>query len=191
MASTAAPFGMRPVGLIGGQPYAGSTRQISIASTYNTNIFSGDVVKLVAGGTVELDTGTATLTPVGVFMGCTYTDPNLGYKVHSQYWPANTVATDAMAYVVDDPDALFLIQSDEAVAQTALGANFAIVQTAGSTAIGTSKNALDGDSVNTTSTLPLRLVDFWKGPESAIGDAFTDCIVKWNDGHQYQNTTGV
>ena len=133
MASTAAAFGLKPVNLIGGQPYAGSTRQIKIASGYGTNIFNGDVVKLVTAGTVEKDTGTTSLTPIGVFVGCTFTDPNSEQLTFKSNWPASTVASDAFAYVVDDPDVLFHIQADGSVAQTALGANFAVVQGSGST----------------------------------------------------------
>lgn len=106
-------------------------------------------------------------------------------------WPASTVASDAFAYVVDDPDVLFHIQADGSVAQTALGANFAVVQGSGSTSTGVSGVSLDASTVATTNTLPLRLVDFFNGPNSSIGDSFTDCIVKWNVGHQYLNTTGV
>jgi hypothetical protein len=83
------------------------------------------------------------------------------------------------------------MQSDEAIAQTGLGNNVAVVQTAGSTSIGRSKNAVDGSSIATTNTLPLRIIDFVDGPTSAVGDAFTDVIVKFNAGHQYSNTTGV
>lgn len=191
MASTAAAFGLKPINLIGGQPFAGSTRQIKIASGYGTNIFNGDVVKLVAAGTVEKDTGTTAATPVGVFVGCTFTDPNSEQMTFKNYWPASTVASDAFAYVVDDPDVLFHIQADGSVAQTALGANFAIVQGSGSTSTGVSGVSLDASTVATTNTLPLRLVDFFNGPNSSIGDSFTDCIVKWNAGHQYANTTGV
>lgn len=191
MAASAAPYGLRPVNLIGGRPFAGSTRQIKIASGYNVNIFHGDIVKLVAAGVVEKDTGTTACTPVGVFMGCVFTDPTSEQKTFKQYWPAGTVASDAYAYVVDDPDVLFQIQGDAAVAQTTLGSNFAIVQTAGSTSTGNSKVALDASTTASTATLPLRLVDFVDGPDSAVGDAFTDCIVKWNAGHQYGNTTGV
>lgn len=191
MAATAAPNGLQPINLIGGRPYAGSTRQISIASGTTANIFFGDIVKLVAAGVVQKDTGTAACTPVGVFVGCTYTDPGSEQKTFKQYWPGGTVSSDAMAYVVDDPDVLFKIQGDATVTQAMLGANFAVVQTAGSTGTGNSKVALDASTVNTTASLPLRLVDFVNGPSSAIGDAFTDCIVKWNAGHQYNNTTGV
>jgi len=85
---------------------------------------------------------------------------------------------------------VFQIQSDETLAQTALGNNAAIVQTAGSTAIGNSKNALDGSTINTTSTLPLRIVAFVDGPDSAVGDAYTDVVVKFNN-HQLTTATGV
>ena len=191
MAATAAAFGLKPVNLIGGRVYAGSPRQIKIASGFGTNIFNGDVVKLVAGGTVEKDTGTTALTPVGVFVGCKFTDPNSEQMTFKNHWPASTVASDAFAYVVDDPDVLFLIQADGAVAQTELGSNFAVVQGSGSTGTGVSGVSLDASTSATTNTLPMRLIDFWNGPESSIGDAFTDCIVKWNVGHQYLTTTGI
>ena len=61
------PYGLRPINLIGGQVYAGATRQMEIEPTYATNIFYGDFVKRVVGGFVELDDGTTANTPVGVF----------------------------------------------------------------------------------------------------------------------------
>ena len=191
MSTTAAPNGMRPMNLIGGRPFAGSTRQIKITDDYATAIFYGDAVSIVAGGTIEKDVGTDAMTPVGIFMGCSYTDPSLNYKLFNQQWPAGTVASDAFAYVCDDPDALFRIQADGQVAQTALGANFALIQTAGSTATGNSANALASATAATTNTLPVRLVDFWQGPNSAINDAFTDCVVKWAAGHAYTTNEGI
>jgi len=190
MSTTAAPYGLRPVRLIGGRNFAGSTRMIKIASGYTTNIFYGDAVKLVAAGVVEKDTGTTALTPVGIFLGCSYTDATLGF-VQRQYWPASQVAADAVAYVCDDPDVEIQIQADGAVAQTALGSNFALVQGSGSTVTGNSGIALDADTTATTNTLPVRLVGFVDGPNSTVGDTYTDCLVKWNAGHQYNNAEGV
>lgn len=193
MATTASAHGLRPVRLLSGQPYTGATRLYKIASGYATNLFNGDIVKGLTDGTVAKDTGTTSATPIGVFQGVTYTDPNLGYKVHRQYWPASTVAADAYAYVADDPDLVFEIQSDEAVALTGVNANFAIVQGAGVTATGNSGVLLDGSTVATTNTLPLRLIGFPNGrPGSVIGDTYTDCLVIWNAGmHMYRNATGV
>jgi hypothetical protein len=198
MATTAAPYGLRPINLIGGQQFAGSTRQIKIASGYAANIFFGDIVAIHTDGTIVKVTNVGTNADpfpagtVGVFLGCAYTSPSLGYFLNSQYWPTGTVASDAMAYICDDPDTLFQIQADAAVTQTMLGSNFGVNQTAGSTTTGDSKISLDVATRATTNTVALRLVDFVNGPFSTVGDAFTDCIVKFNFGiHTYYNGTGV
>jgi len=192
MATTAAPHGARPVSTTSASgSFNGKVQHLSIASEYGTTIFNGDFVKMVSGGTIEKDTGTATLTTVGIFMGCKYTDPTTKQMTFSQFWPASTVATDAFAYVLSDPDVVFLMQADGAIAQTALGSNFDVIQTAGTTSIGNSKNAVDADSTATTNTLPLRIYDFYNGPDSTIGDAFTDALFIFNVGHAYRNTTGV
>jgi len=149
MATTSAPYGLRPINLIGGQSFAGSTRQIKIASGYAANIFFGDVVAIGVDGTIVKVTNVGTAADpfpagvVGVFLGCAYTSPTLKYFLNSQYWPTGTVASDAVAYVCDDPDTLFQIQADDAVTQTMLGSNFGVNQTAGSTTTGDSKISLD------------------------------------------------
>ena len=192
MATSAAPTGAEPVGTLSASgSFTGKVRHIKIASGYGTAIFYGDFVKLVSSGTVEKDTGTTTLTPVGVFMGCSYTDPSTNQKTFNQQFPASTAASDIVAYVLDDPSVLMRMQGDASLAQTTLGNNVAVVQTAGSTSIGRSKNAVDSSTVATTNTLPLRIIDFVDGPTSTVGDAFTDVIVKFNVGHIYENTTGI
>ena len=192
MATSATPNGAEPIGTCSSSgSFTGKVVHIKIASAYGTAIFYGDFVKLVTAGTIEKDAGTAALTSIGIFMGCKYTDPNSNQMTFSQTWPASTSASDAAGYVLMDPDVLFRMQGDATIAQTALGANFAVVQTAGSTTIGRSKNACDSSTVATTNTLPVRLVDFYDGPNSSIGDAFTDVILRFNAGHQLTNVTGI
>jgi hypothetical protein len=188
-------MGAEPVGTLSASgSFTGKVRHIKIASGYGTGIFYGDFVKLVAAGTAEkaaVTTAVVTGT-VGVFVGCAYTDPNTNQKTFSQQWPASTVASDAVAYVVDDPKLVFQMQGDGSIAQTGLGNNVQAISTAGSTSIGRSKNALDASSINTTDSFPLRIVDFVDGPSSAVGDSFTDCIVTWLPGsHAYDTATGV
>ena len=89
------PYGLIPVKMLSGT-LCGCDRQYKIASGYGTSIFAGDAVKLVTGGTVERDTFDAAMTPIGVFMGVSYTDSTLG-KVFRQYFPASTAADDIMA----------------------------------------------------------------------------------------------
>ena len=193
MSATATPMGAEPVGgLSACGSFSGKVRHIKIASGYASNIFYGDFVKLVNTGTIEKDAGTATATPVGIFMGCFYTDPSTSQPTFNQMWPTGTVADDAMAYVLDDPDAVFRMQGDGSLAQTTLGNNIAIIQTSGSTTIGRSKNAVDASTAATTDTLPLRILEFMDGPDSTLGDAYTDVLLTYNFGmHQYRNATGI
>lgn len=195
MATSATPSGAEPTDTLSASgSFTGKVRHIKIANAYNTAIFYGDFVKLVAAGTVEKETTTdAAGTPafVGIFVGCAYTDPNTNQKTFSQYYPASTAADDTVAYVVDDPNVLFRMQADGSLAQTNLGNNIDVAYTAGSTSIGRSRNAADQSTAATTATLPFRIVDFVDGPTSAVGDAFTDIIMKFNVGHQYDNTTGI
>ena len=190
-----APYGLKPVKMISGTPYAGVTRQYSIASAYNTNIFYGEAVKLVTAGTIERDTADAAMISIGIFMGCTYTDPGTSQITFKQYWPASTVASDALAYVVDATDVLFkaaVVSSGTTIgdlAITDLGANIAGVDNTGSTTTGNSKNAIL-DTSATTNTLPFRIVELVAETKNSSG-GFTEALVKWNAGHLMNNTTGI
>jgi len=195
MATSATPNGAEPTNTLSASgSYTGKVRHIKIASAYDTAIFYGDFVALVAAGTVEKAAVTTSVVAgtVGIFVGCSYTDPSTSQLTFNQQFPADTAASDIMAYVVDDPKLVFKMQGDEAIAQTGLGNNISAVSTAGSTAIGRSKNALDGSSIATTNTLPLRVLEFVDGPSSAVGDAYTDCLVTYLPlSHAYETKLGV
>jgi hypothetical protein len=193
--SVSAPYGLVPINLIGGQVFAGATRQIPIDSASATAIYFGDLVKLTSAGTLNKDTGTNAATPVGVFLGCSYTDATFG-KTFRQFYPGAVTASDILAYVQDDPDALFKVSVVSSgttigyVNRTAVGENAVLVQNSGSTATGNSRVALSATTA-TTSTWPIRIVDVIAETASAPG-SFTEVVVKWNAGmHQYYNPTGV
>src|SRR5687768_13979772 len=127
MATTATPYGLRLAKRLGETNQRHGFNQYPIASGYAADLKTGDVVKLVVGGTIEKDTGTATATPIGVFIGVSYTDAAMGF-LNKQQWVSGTVAADAMAYVVDDPDAIFQIQANGTLSQNAVNTNAALVQ---------------------------------------------------------------
>jgi len=193
--TVSAPYGLVPINLIGGQVFAGATRLIPITSASATAIYNGDVVKLTSAGTLEKDVGTDAATPVGVFLGCSYTDPTYGLTFR-QYYPGSITASDITAFVQDDPDALFKVAVVSAtttisgVAQTSVGNNAILVQNTGSTINGNSKVAV-GVTTGTTSTFPVRIIDVIKETANSSG-SYTEVVVKWNAGmHQYLNPTGV
>ena len=169
-----APYGLKPLNLIGGQVFAGSTRYLPIQYGYNINIFYGDIVATTKGYVTRMavtdGTSAAAGAPnygqVGIFLGCTYTNPTTKQKQFAQYWPAGTLAGDCQAVICDDPDTLFKVVAITAAGGTTVGSvnnfqvgtNFAATNLAGNVNTGNSSNGLLSTSYNTTSTLPLRLV---------------------------------
>lgn len=200
MSASAAPYGMIPVDNYGAGYNTQGFETYYILDGYTTSIFKGDVVKLTTTGTVIKDTGTTTLAPLGVFMGCSYIDPSLGYFFNTGAWPASTTSGQPLnsvgypkAKVVTFPGAIYQIQANGPVATSDIGANAAIVQTAGSLTAGqVSRNALDASSINpATGTLPLRIVGILQSPTNAPGDAFTDVLVVFNNNMQINTAVGI
>jgi hypothetical protein len=191
--SVTAPYGLVPINSVDGKPYAGATRQLPIASTYNTAIYNGDIVALVDGGTIALSgvtndsTTTAANYTYGVFVGVQYVNSQ-GQTVQAQYYPGNAAATSAVAYVVDDPMAAFKVAVVYAnsvvttVNQSIVGVNMAIDQGTGSATTGNSGAGVlvaTNDAGN-AATLPVRAVSVV--PETATGtNAFTEVVVKLNN----------
>jgi hypothetical protein len=173
---------------------------MQIASGYNTNIFYGDLVKRISDGTIEKDTGTATATPCGIFLGVSFTNASTGQVQQQQFYPANQQiksGTQIFAVVADDPDTLFQVvscSSGTTVAPmgiSAIGNNIELIQNAGSTTTGNSAVAINEGTQDTTNTLPIRIIDVVR--DTATGtDSFVEFIVKINATmHQYNNPTGV
>lgn len=162
-----APYGLKPVNLIGGQVFAGATREYAIPYGYATNIFYGDIIGLTRGNVQRLSVSTGTLgTVTGVFLGCSYTNPTTKQKQFAQYWPAGTLAGDAVAIVCEDPDQVFkavVCSATTAVASGAramIGQNLAMINNTGNVNTGDSANALlaPSDTPATTDALPIRVL---------------------------------
>jgi len=163
----AAPYGLKPVNLIGGQVFAGATREYAIPYGYATNIFYGDIIGLTRGNVQRLTVETGTLgTVTGVFLGCSYTNPTTKQKQFAQYWPGGTLAGDAVAIVCEDPDQVFkavVCSSGTTVASGAralIGQNLAMINNTGNVNTGDSANALlaPTNTPVTTDALPIRVL---------------------------------
>ena len=192
--TVSAPYGLEAVNRIDFMPYAGATRQLPIASTYNTAIFNGDIVQVKGGSIIKSNVtvdstsdNTANLT-YGVFVGVQYVNSQ-SQLVQAQYYPGNSAATSATAYIVDDAAAAFKVAvtfSGNATVTTAnasvVGTNLSIRQGTGSTTTGNSGVSVIAPTsgAGAVSTLPVRVVAVV--PETATGvNAFTEVIVKLNN----------
>lgn len=194
-----APYGFKAANELGGLPYAGSTRMYPIATGYNVNLLNGDLVQL-SGGTViksamsaASSPGTAVDGTLGIFVGVEYTNPATQQKLRAQYWPAGTVAQDAVAYVIDDPRTVLRVavtsQSTSLantgstigyLSQTFVGTNvYAITGATGSTTTGDSAMSVSGGVITSgtvgntrvATALPFRVVQLV--PDTAVSVAAT------------------
>jgi hypothetical protein len=198
------PYGFRPVNLLGGQVFAGSTRQMAITGGHATSIFFGEVVSMSASGTIWSTGAISTTAPVqvaGIFMGCSYVNTQ-GQRVFSQYYPASTTGTvdtssGIIAYVADDPDLVMrvaIVSSGTTVAQAArsslVGGTVAFIDNAGSTITGDSQQAVL-NAGQTTTTLPFKIIDVIPDTSPASG-SFVEVLVTWNMGiHMYRLNAGI
>lgn len=199
MSAINAPYGLKPVKMIGSQAFPAAMVELDMTANSAAAIATGMLIALNGGEPVPAaatpTTARSTSTPVGVCVGVTYFEPTLGQFHTSQLLPANAVNlgyTKIKVLVVDDPDALFMIQADGPVARTARGLNAALTNVAAVDSYGKkSAMTLGASSVAVTATLAVRIVGFSTEVRDAVGDAFTNVLVKFNHGvHAYNNATG-
>jgi len=193
MSATSAPFGFRPAYHPSGQM---RPKAYTIASTYAANIFSGDPVKLVDAGTIQLGTSDGSRTGtvdgislLGIFAGCEYTD-SVGKPTVSNFWPTGITATNITAWVYDDPETLFDVQyanpgtPGTTSVQTAVGEECDWVPTAagGSTSTGLSSTSL---TVIQATSGQFQITSFAKAIGDSLTDAYVTATVRINE-HQYK-----
>jgi hypothetical protein len=176
--TVSAPYGLKPVNLIGGQVFSGSTRNYTIQNNYGTSIYYGDFVTLSSGLVTRaaVTSSTSGKQTIGIFLGCSYTSPTTGQKLFSQYYPASTAAGDIQAIVCDDPDTVFKTAMVSAAggttissaSQAIVGLNLAGSDLAGSTATGNSSNAAVSPTTTPSTGLALRVLSLVPDTASAV-----------------------
>ena len=194
-------YGLRPVTHGGYQYNTGGFEEYPIDPSYATQIFNGDIVKLTNDYGVVRNSDDEVPTPLiltaagtestvvlpanqalGVFVGCRYVDAN-GVPQHSQYYPAGSV-TEAFAFVVTDPNAVFQIHSTDEWAEVDLGNNVnpVIIDNAvpgGSTYTGNSSTQVESN--NDANDGALKIIGVVRDGSSITAAADTcELLVRWS-----------
>ena len=191
MANKDAAFGFKPVRHLSGGEIR--TEEYGIASGYAANVFTGQVIELVAGGTIEAAAAGDTQQG-GVFGGCFYTDPTTSKPTYSAYYPTGTAAADTVAYVYADPSIVFEAQHDgTATLANNQHANHDFIGVGGSTITGQSTSELDTSTYSTTASGGFRQIGNSKDPDNnTLGSANSNAYVIFNTGeHAYKLITGL
>jgi len=191
MANVLEKFGLRPYRKLDGTPLVGAQNRYTIASNYGTAIYQGDLVVPVTGGNIERATANTSTAVVGVFNGVFYTDPTTQKPTWKNYYPGSVVASDITAFVVDDPDAVFLMNADATFARADLFQNYSITNATGNTKTGISEVQLDVSVSGTASTFVVQAIDISQDPaNSDTGSANANILVRINN-HFFRSGTGV
>ncbi len=125
--ATAPRKGLNRARKLGSADDIGGISQYTIASGYATALGVGDLVKL-SGTADNIEVGTNAAYNLGVFLSCTYLDPNTGYERIIDYWPAGQTSPNqtVTALVVDDPNATFKVICDNPLGDMKVGQFYAL-----------------------------------------------------------------
>jgi len=192
MANVAEKFGLRPYRKLDGTPLVGAQNRYTIAADYGTSIYQGDLVVPVTGGNIERHTANNSTSVIGVFNGCFYTDPTTKKPTFSNYYPASTNASDITAFVVDDPDAVFLIDSGATTNFTRadIFQNYSVTNATGNTDTGISEVVLDMANSGTNASYVIQAIDISQDPNNSTASTNANVLVRINK-HFYRDGTGV
>ena len=191
MANVAEKFGLRPYRKLDGTPLVGAQNRYSIASNHTTAIFQGDLVIPLTAGTIDRHTANNSTAVLGVFNGCFYTDPTTQKPTFRNSYPGAIVASDITAFVVDDPDAVFLMDADATFAQADLFRNYSVTTGSGNTTTGISEVQLDVSVSGTNASFIIQSIDISQDPDNSdTGSANANILVRINK-HFYRSGTGI
>ena len=191
MANVSEKFGLRPYRKLDGTPLVGAQNRYTIASGYATAIYQGDLVEPLTSGNIQKHGANTSDAVVGVFNGVFYTDPTTQKPTFKNFYPGGIAADDITAFVIDDPDAVFLIDADEAFTRADLFKNYSVTNTTGVTATGISKAQLDVSVSGTATTFVIQAIDISQDPDNSdTASANANVLVRINN-HFYRSGTGL
>ena len=191
MSNQVEKFGLRPYRKLDGTPLVGAQNRYTIASGYTSAIFQGEMVEPLGTGNIQRHGPNTSDAVIGVFNGCFYTDPTTQKPTYSNYYPGGIAASDITAFVVDDPDAVFLMDADATFTRADLYKNYSVANTTGVTQTGISKQQLDVSVSGVASTFAVQAIDISQDPENSdTSSANANILVRINN-HFYRSGTGI
>ena len=191
MANVSEKFGLRPYRKLDGTPLVGAQNRYTIASGYATAIYQGDLVEPLTSGNIQKHGANTSDAVVGVFNGVFYTDPTTQKPTFKNFYPGGIAADDITAFVIDDPDAVFLVDADEAFTRADLFKNYSVTNPTGVTATGISKAQLDVSVSGTATTFVIQAIDISQDPDNSdTANANANVLVRINN-HFYRSGTGL
>ena len=193
MANVSEKFGLRPYRKLDGTPLVGAQNRYTVKAGYATAIYQGDLVVPTSTGNIEKHTAGNAAAVVGVFNGVFYNDPTTQKPTYKNYYPGGVTPTEGniTAFVVDDPDAVFLMDADAAFTRADLYKNYSVTNTTGVTQTGISKAQLDVGASGIATTFVVQAIDISQDPDNSdTSSANANILVRINN-HFFRSGTGI
>lgn len=192
MANVNEKFGLRPYRSINGAPWNNAQNRYTIANNLSTAIFQGDPVKPTTAGNVTLARSNTSDRIVGVFNGVFYNDPTTQKPTFRNNYPGSIAAAGITAFVVDDPNTVFLVDADEAFTRADLFKNYSLTNVTGNTLTGISEKQLDVSVSGTTTTFAVQAIDIQEGAsDSDTSTSGVNVLVRINNHFFRSGTAGI
>jgi hypothetical protein len=161
MANQDAAFGLRPLKSVGQGDDSTGMSSHKIDAGDASIVYQGSPV-VAALGYVDIATAAA-IPNMGAFWGCFYNDPTTLKPTFKNYYPGSITppsSEDIEAFVYDNPNQMFEIQSDNDGASTLADvfSNADMVNFGGSTLNGVSNTELDDSTIAASSDAAAQLL---------------------------------
>jgi hypothetical protein len=192
MANVNEKFGLRPYRSINGAPWNNAQNRYTVANNLSTAIFQGDPVKPTTAGNVTLARSNTSDRIIGVFNGVFYNDPTTQKPTFRNNYPGSIAAAGITAFVVDDPNTVFLVDADEAFTRADLFKNYSLTNVSGNTLTGISEKQLDVSVSGITTTFAVQAIDIQEGAtDSDTSTSGVNVLVRINNHFFRSGTAGI
>lgn len=192
MANINEKFGLRPYRSINGAPWNNAQNRYTVANNLSTAIFQGDPVKPTTAGNVTLARSNTSDRIIGVFNGVFYNDPTTQKPTFRNNYPGSIAVAGITAFVVDDPNTVFLVDADAAFTRADLFKNYSLTNVSGNTLTGISEKQLDVSVSGITTTFAVQAIDIQEGAtDSDTSTSGVNVLVRINNHFFRSGTAGI
>ena len=192
MANVNEKFGLRPYRSINGAPWNNAQNRYTVANNLSTAIFQGDPVKPTTAGNVTLARSNTSDRIIGVFNGVFYNDPTTQKPTFRNNYPGSIAAAGITAFVVDDPNTVFLVDANAAFTRADLFRNYSLTNVSGNTLTGISEKQLDVSVSGITTTFAVQAIDIQEGAtDSDTSTSGVNVLVRINNHFFRSGTAGI
>jgi len=192
MANVNEKFGLRPYRSINGAPWNNAQNRYTVANNLSTAIFQGDPVKPTTAGNVTLARSNTSDRIIGVFNGVFYNDPTTQKPTFRNNYPGSIAVAGITAFVVDDPNTVYLVDANAAFTRADLFKNYSLTNVSGNTLTGISEKQLAVNTSGIATTFAVQAIDIQEGAtDSDTSTSGVNVLVRINNHFFRSGTAGI